>query len=48
VLDPARSWPDAKEYDKKYGQLAARFIENFRKFEESTPREVVEAGPKLR
>ncbi len=45
VLDPAGSWPNKKEYDKKYRDLAARFIENFKKFEDHTPRDVVEAGP---
>lgn len=47
VLNPASSWPSKKEYDKRYHDLAARFIENFRKFEDHTPREVVEAGPKI-
>ena len=47
VLDPAGSWPDKKEYDKRYRDLAARFIENFKKFEDHTPREVVDAGPKI-
>ncbi|MFT3895891.1 MAG: phosphoenolpyruvate carboxykinase (ATP), partial [Anaerolineales bacterium] len=31
VLDPSSSWHDKKEYDKKYKQLAQRFIENFGK-----------------
>ena len=47
VLEPSSSWPDRKEYDKKYKQLAQRFSENFGKFTEGTPREVVEAGPKI-
>lgn len=47
VLDPSSSWTDGKEYDKKYKQLAQRFIENFRKFEDQTPKEVVAAGPKV-
>jgi phosphoenolpyruvate carboxykinase (ATP) len=46
VLDPAGSWPDKKEYEKRYRDLAARFIENFKKFEDHTPRDVIEAGPK--
>ena len=45
ILDPASSWPSRPEYDKKYRQLAERFIDNFRKFEEDSPREVAEAGP---
>ena len=47
VLDPSSSWSDKKEYDKKYQQLAQRFIENFGKFTEGTPQEVVDAGPKV-
>jgi len=47
VLKPWSSWPSREEYDKKYRQLAMRFIENFKKFEEGTPREVIEAGPKV-
>lgn len=47
VLDPSSSWPDKDEYWKKYRQLAARFVENFKKFEEGCPPEVLEAGPRL-
>jgi phosphoenolpyruvate carboxykinase (ATP) len=47
VLDPSTSWSDGKEYDKKYNQLAQRFIENFGKFADQTPKEVIEAGPKI-
>ena len=47
VLDPSSSWSDRREYDKKYRQLAQRFIENFGKFTEGTPQEVVDAGPKV-
>ncbi len=44
VLDPSSSWPDKQDYDKKYHQLAARFVENFKKFEDSTAQDVVAAG----
>lgn len=47
VLEPWSSWSSRGEYDKRYKDLAQRFIENFRKFEDGTPREVIEAGPKL-
>ncbi len=47
VLMPASSWPDKKVYAQKYAQLASRFIENFKKFEEGCPPEVIRAGPKL-
>ena len=47
VLSPATSWHDKKEYDRRYKDLAMRFKQNFAKFEDGTPREVVEAGPKV-
>jgi phosphoenolpyruvate carboxykinase (ATP) len=47
VLEPWSSWSSRAEYDKKYRQLAQRFIENFAKFSEGIPREVVEAGPRI-
>jgi phosphoenolpyruvate carboxykinase (ATP) len=47
VLDPASAWPSKDEYWKKYKQLASRFIENFKKFEEGCPPEVIAAGPKI-
>jgi len=45
VLYPAESWPSKDEYDNKYRQLAARFIDNFKKFAEDCPAEVRDAGP---
>jgi phosphoenolpyruvate carboxykinase (ATP) len=47
VLDPSVSWSSKKEYDKKYRQLAARFVENFKKFSEGASAAVLEAGPKV-
>ncbi|HJR81864.1 MAG TPA: phosphoenolpyruvate carboxykinase (ATP) [Anaerolineales bacterium] len=47
VLEPWSSWSSREEYDKKYKQLAQRFIENFAKFNDDMPREVVEAGPRI-
>jgi phosphoenolpyruvate carboxykinase (ATP) len=47
VLSPATSWHDKKEYDRRYKDLAMRFKQNFGKFEEGTPRKIVEAGPKI-
>ena len=46
VLFPSGSWHDKAQYDNKYRQLAARFVENFKKFEADTPKEVAAAGPK--
>jgi len=47
VLSPFSSWGDKKEYDRRYKDLAMRFKENFAKFADSTPPEVVEAGPRV-
>ncbi len=47
VLSPAESWPDRSVYMSKYRQLAARFVENFKKFEAGCPPEVLRAGPVL-
>lgn len=47
VLSPSSSWGDKKEYDRRYRDLAMRFKENFAKFTDNTPPEVVEAGPKV-
>ena len=47
VLNPAAAWSSPDEYLKKYKQLAARFSENFKKFADGCPPEVVQAGPKM-
>ncbi len=47
VLNPADSWPSKEEYMQRYKQLAYRFVENFKKFAEGCPPEVVKAGPKV-
>ena len=47
ILEPARAWPSTDAYMKRYRSLAARFIYNFKKFESGTPREILEAGPKI-
>ncbi|MBN2115621.1 MAG: phosphoenolpyruvate carboxykinase (ATP) [Anaerolineales bacterium] len=47
VLSPSSSWGDKKEYDRRYRDLAMRFKENFAKFTDNTPPEVVEAGPRV-
>jgi len=47
VLNPSSSWRDKSDYDNKYRQLAQKFIDNFTGFAEGTPKEVLEAGPKV-
>ncbi len=46
ILDPSSTWNDQDEYWKQYDALAARFIENFKAFEEGSSPEVMAAGPK--
>ncbi|MBV6394733.1 MAG: Phosphoenolpyruvate carboxykinase (ATP) [Anaerolineales bacterium] len=46
VLEPWSSWPSRADYDKRYKDLAARFIQNFARFTEGTPQEILDAGPK--
>jgi phosphoenolpyruvate carboxykinase (ATP) len=47
VMYPSRSWQKESEYWKKYKQLASRFIDNMKKFESDTPKEVLASGPKI-
>lgn len=47
VLVPSSSWGDKKEYDRRYRDLAMRFQQNFAKFADNIPDEVIEAGPHI-
>jgi len=47
VLDPASSWSSQEAYMKRYRDLASRFVDNFKKFEDESPSEVISSGPKL-
>jgi len=47
VLQPWASWPSREEYDRRYHDLAMRFVQNFAKFTDGTPQEVIEAGPRI-
>jgi len=47
VLNPASSWSNKDEYMNKYRSLAARFIDNFKKFADNCSLDVVNSGPKL-
>jgi len=46
VFEPSNAWGSKEEYWKKYDALAARYIENFKMFEEGSSDEVCAAGPK--
>ena len=45
MLEPASSWESKPAYEDLYGQLASRFIENFKKFAEGCPPDVLKGGP---
>ncbi len=47
VLYPSSAWPNEEAYFKRYNGLAARFIDNFKKFADDCSSEVVNSGPKL-
>jgi phosphoenolpyruvate carboxykinase (ATP) len=47
VLEPWSSWNTREEYDKRYKDLAMRFTQNFAKFTDGTPQDVIDAGPKV-
>lgn len=47
VLYPAKTWVSEEEYWKKYRQLATRFIDNFKKFEETISKNIISSGPKI-
>jgi phosphoenolpyruvate carboxykinase (ATP) len=47
VLYPVSAWPSKEMYNDRYRQLAARFVENYRKFQSDCPPEVGQAGPNL-
>jgi phosphoenolpyruvate carboxykinase (ATP) len=48
VLEPWSSWSSRDEYDKRYKDLATRFQENFAKFTDNIPIDVIDAGPKVK
>ncbi|EKP95248.1 phosphoenolpyruvate carboxykinase (ATP) [Thermaerobacter subterraneus] len=46
VLDPRGTWADPEAYDRQARELAARFVENFRRFE-GVSEEIKAAGPRV-
>lgn len=46
VLNPANSWVDKNLYMSRYKQLGSLFFENFKKFRDNCPAEVISAGPR--
>ena len=48
VLLPRNTWDDKTLYDEKASELAERFVENFKKFEDQTSEEILSAAPKVK
>ena len=46
ILNPAESWSDKKAYEKTIQDLVSQFKNNMKRYKESTPQEVLLAGPK--
>ena len=47
VLNPRASWENPQEYDAAALELAKKFINNFKEFEDLATKEMIEAGPHL-
>jgi phosphoenolpyruvate carboxykinase (ATP) len=47
VLDPSNAWADRAEYNQTRKELAERYINNFKKYEQGVSDAVKNAGPKL-
>jgi phosphoenolpyruvate carboxykinase (ATP) len=45
LLDPECSWKDPLEYQLRSKELAARFIENFRRYENEVPADILRGAP---
>jgi phosphoenolpyruvate carboxykinase (ATP) len=46
VFEPSNAWGDKKDYWRKYDALVARYIENFKLYQEGVPAEIINAGPR--
>lgn len=48
VLMTRNTWSDRRAYDDQADKLARMFVENFKKFSDQVPEEVIAVGPKVR
>lgn len=46
ILNPSASWKDPNAYENNVRELVAQFKKNMKRYEKSTPQEVLLAGPK--
>jgi len=47
ILIPKNTWSDGNAFDATAGNLAKRFVENFKKFEDDASEAIKAAGPKV-
>jgi phosphoenolpyruvate carboxykinase (ATP) len=47
LLMPKNTWEDKEAYDKTAKDLAAHFVENFKKYD-TMPQEIIDAGPNVK
>ena len=47
ILKPRNTWSDVEAYDSQAKELAQLFNENFTKFSDDMPEEIIKAGPRL-
>jgi phosphoenolpyruvate carboxykinase (ATP) len=48
ILKPVNVWEDKNDYYNSAKELAMKFIDNFKQFSADVPRNVLEAGPRLK
>ena len=47
MLNPANTWSDKSDYDKKARDLAGQFIRNFEKYKKDVSVEILTGAPKI-
>ena len=46
ILNPSGAWSDQDAYQERIAELVGQFKKNMKKYQDSTPQEVLLAGPK--